>query len=120
MAKLSAKDPRAVKLFNGMSTSCNEAFADLQKKQKESKNSPELKKQFPPYVTTRTCGLLSTLNGLIEISGVGSCNVIENLPNVLNLLSILKPSNLKQLLSHHNFKHVSNLQNLLPLDIDPE
>lgn len=102
MADLSAGNDKAVVNFKEMARLCRIAYEAV-------KRAPT-----PIEVTTRTCNLLDQLIQTIKKTGVANCQLLPNVLNALNALAILKPTNLRSILStHNNLKHLLNLENLI-------
>lgn len=102
MAQLSAGIAAAVKNFNEMADLCEVAYYDV------------MLADTPMKVTDRTCLLLKQLIATIKKNGVDNCPLVPNVLKALNLLTILKPKNSKQILSaDNNLKNVLKFKNLL-------
>lgn len=102
MAALSAENPMAVANFNSMATLCDAAYEDVSKA------------TTPMEVTSRTCFLLQQLSQTMNAHGVTKCPLLPNILKIANVLAILKPKNLKSILSTpNNLKHLLNIKNLI-------
>lgn len=99
MARLS---PVAAANYNEMAKWCEAAYEDV-------KNA-----KTPMEVSSRTCLLLEQLIATMKKHGVCDCPLVPNALKATNLLTIVKPENMKQILStENNLKYLFDIKDLI-------